>query len=202
MIPWHSFLPYCAVYAFAISLPGPGVFAIVARALGSGFRSTIPASLGTVVGDWVYLTLSVFGLAVLARTLGAFFLCVKIAGALYLLYLGWKLWTARVDDLRAVAPDSAGRSFTSQLLVTLGNPKAMAFFVALLPTVIDVGHVGWQGYLQLMAATAVLIPSILLTYAALASRVRVFLASKKARTRLNKTAAVIMAGAGVGVVVS
>ncbi len=43
MIPLHSYLLYCGLYAIAIAVPGPGVIAIVARALGSGFRATIPA---------------------------------------------------------------------------------------------------------------------------------------------------------------
>ena len=46
MIPLHSYLLYCGLYAVAIAMPGPGVIAIVARALGSGFRSTIPARIG------------------------------------------------------------------------------------------------------------------------------------------------------------
>ncbi len=42
MISWHGLLIYCGVYGFAIATPGPGIFAIVARALGSGFRTTLP----------------------------------------------------------------------------------------------------------------------------------------------------------------
>jgi threonine/homoserine/homoserine lactone efflux protein len=202
MIPWHAYLAYCGIYAVVILMPGPGVIAIVARALGSGFKSAVPAAAGTVVGDWIYMTLSAFGLAMLARELGGLFLIVKLAGAAYLFYLAWRFWSQPVEELREIKPDTAGRSFTAQLLVTLGNPKAMGFFVALLPTVIDVNHIGLAGYLQLSLATLVLIPTIMLSYAALASRVRWLLASRKARARMNKGAAVIMAGAGVGVAVS
>ena len=67
---------------------------------------------------------------------------------------------------------------------------------------IALGRLLAEGAVQLLAATAVLIPAILLSYAALASRVRGFLASRKARSRLNKSAAVIMVVAGVGVAVS
>lgn len=202
MISLHAFLLYCGVYAIAIAIPGPGVIAIVARALGSGFRSTIPAAFGTVVGDWIYMTLSAFGLAMLARTLGGLFLIVKLAGAAYLIWLAWCYWHAPVKAEASIEPETASKSFTAQLLVTLGNPKAMAFFVALLPTVVDVNHVGLIGYLQLSAATVVLIPAIFLTYAALAARLSGVLASTKARKALNRGAAVIMAGAGVGVAVS
>ena len=66
MIPLHSFLFYCGLYALAIAMPGPGVIAIVASALGSGFRSTIPATLGILAGDLILMTLSAFGLALVA----------------------------------------------------------------------------------------------------------------------------------------
>ena len=87
MIPLHSLLIYCGIYAIAIAVPGPGIVAIVARALGSGFRSTIPAVIGNTVGDLILMTLSAFGLALVAQAMGHLFLIVKIAGALYLLLL-------------------------------------------------------------------------------------------------------------------
>jgi threonine/homoserine/homoserine lactone efflux protein len=202
MLSWHSFLLYCSAYAVVILLPGPGVVAMVARALGSGFRSCIPAAVGTAVGDLIWMTLSAFGLAAVAHAMGQYFVAVKWAGAAYLLYLAYRYWTAPVADLPQIVGSSARQGFLSQLSVTLGNPKAMAFFLALLPTVVDLRHLNAIGYLQLCSATAVLIPTIMLAYAALASRVRGLLESKKARGRLNKGAAVIMAGAAVGVTVS
>jgi len=202
MLSLHSYLLYCGLYAIAIAMPGPGIVAIVARALGSGFRATIPAAIGTALGDLILMSLSAFGLAMVAKAMGGFFLIVKLAGAAYLVYLGYRYWTARVGEMDTVVPASARQGFLSQLSLTLGNPKAIAFFMALLPTVVDLNRLNAFGYFQLCAATLMLIPAITLTYAALASRVRGFLASKKARGRLNKGAAVVMVGAGVGVAVS
>jgi threonine/homoserine/homoserine lactone efflux protein len=202
MLSLHAYLLYCGLYAIAIAVPGPGIVAIVARALGSGFRATIPAAIGTAVGDLILMSLSAFGLALIAQAMGGLFLIVKLLGAAYLVYLGYKYWTAPVADMETVVPASARQGFLAQMSLTLGNPKAIAFFVALLPTVVDLGRLNIFGYLQLCAATFVLIPTITLSYAALASRVRGFLASRRARGRLNKGAAVIMVGAGVGVAVS
>jgi threonine/homoserine/homoserine lactone efflux protein len=202
MISFHAYLIYCGLYAIAIAVPGPGVVAIVARALGSGFRSTIPAAAGTALGDWIWMTLSAFGLALVAQAMGQFFLVVKLGGAAYLLYLGYKYWTAEVGEMTEIVPAGARQSFLSQLSLTLGNPKAMAFFLALLPTIVDLKTLNAAGYLQLTLATAVLIPAVMLSYAALASRVRVLLTSRNARKGINKTAAVVMIGAGVGVAVS
>lgn len=202
MISWHAYLIYWTLYAVCIALPGPGVVAIVARALGSGFRSTIPAALGTVVGDLVWMTLSAFGLAALAQAMGSYFLVIKYAGALYLVYMGYKYWRAEVSDIPEIIPAKAQKSFLSQLSVTLGNPKAMGFFLAVFPQVVDLKHLNVLGYGQLVLATAVLIPAIMLSYAAAAAQVRVFLTSKKARKGINKTASVIMIGAGALVAVS
>jgi len=196
MIPWHNFLLYCGLYAVAIAVPGPGVIAIVARALGSGFKSVVPASLGILVGDLCLMTLSAFGLALVAQAMGQLFLAVKVAGGLYLFYLAYKYWTAKVGDDGEIVPQSAGRGFLAYLGLTLGNPKAIAFFVALLPVAVNPRELNAVGYVQLCGATFVLIPTITLGYAALASRLSRFVASRKARRRINKGAGAVMAGAG------
>ena len=202
MLSWHSYLIYCGLYAVVIVMPGPGVVAIVARALGSGFRACVPAAIGTAVGDLVWMTLSAFGLAAIAQAMGQYFMIVKLAGAAYLLFMGYKFWVAPVHDMPEIVASSAREGFMSQLSVTLGNPKAMGFFLAALPAVVDLKHLNAGGYLELCAATAVLIPSIMLAYAAAAAKVRTFLTSRRARKGINRTAAVVMATAGVGVAVS
>ena len=196
MISLHSYLLYCGLYAVAIAVPGPGVIAIVARALGSGFRSVIPGTLGILAGDLCLMSLSAFGLALVAQAMGHLFLIVKIAGGLYLFYLAYRYWTAKVEDQGEVVPQSAGRGFLAYLGLTLSNPKAIAFFVALLPVAVNPRELSAIGYLQLCCATFVLIPAITLGYAALASQLSRFVASRKARMRINKGAGAVMAGAG------
>ena len=200
MLSWHTTLLYCGLYAAAIAVPGPGIFAIIARALGSGFKSTIPAVIGNTMGDLVLMTLSALGLAIVARQMGSLFLIVRLAGAAYLIYLGWKYWTARTEARSELAPSRNG--FWSQLALTLGNPKAIVMFLAILPSAVDLSRLNAVGYGQLCLCTLVLIPSIEFAYAALAARARLFLSSAKARRRLNKGAGAIMIGAGVGVAVS
>ena len=202
MIPLHSYLLYCGLYAVAVAVPGPGVIAIVARALGSGFKSVIPGSLGILVGDLCLMTLSAFGLALVAQAMGHLFMIVKIAGGLYLFYLAWKYWTAKVEDDGEVVPQSAGRGFLAYLGLTLSNPKAIAFFVALLPVAVNPRELNAIGYLQLCCATFVVIPVITLGYAALASQLSRFVASRKARRRINKGAGAVMAGAGCLIIAS
>jgi len=203
LVSLHSYLIYCGLYAIAIAIPGPGVVAIIARALQSGFRATIPAAIGTAVGDWALMSLSALGLSVLAESMGRLFMIVKIAGAAYLFYLGYKYWIAKIDDQPSgVVPNTARQGFLSQLSLTLGNPKAIAFFVALLPSVVDLNHLSFVGYWQLSLATFVLIPGITLAYAGLAAQVRTLLTSRRAQKGINKMAAVVMVAAGIGVAAS
>jgi len=196
MIPLHNYLLYCGLYAVAIAVPGPGVIAIVARAVGSGFRSVVSGALGILVGDLCLMSLSAFGLALIAQAMGHLFLIVKIAGGLYLFYLAYKCWTAKVEDEGEAVPQSADRGFLAYLGLTLSNSKAIAFFVALLPVAVNPRELNALGYLQLCCATFVLIPTITLGYAALASQLSRFVASRKARKRINKGAGAVMAGAG------
>ena len=104
MIPLHNLLLYCGIYAAAIATPGPGIFAIIARALNGGFRSTIPAVIGNTLGDLILMSLSALGLAVVARQMGGLFLIVKLAGAAYLIWLGYKSWTAPVTAACSAVP--------------------------------------------------------------------------------------------------
>jgi threonine/homoserine/homoserine lactone efflux protein len=129
-----GFLAYSAALAVAVAVPGPGIVAMVARGLGSGFRAALPFTLGIALGDLVYLTAAVLGLAFIAQSFGMVFLTLKYAGAAYLIYLAYKFWTSgagfdRVEARRAEGPLA---SFLSGLMVTLGNPKVMVFYLALI----------------------------------------------------------------------
>jgi threonine/homoserine/homoserine lactone efflux protein len=80
-------LAYCGALFIAAIIPGPGITAIVARALGSGFRPTFFMGLGLILGDMIYLTAVILGLAFIAQTFTTTFMLIKIAGALYLGYI-------------------------------------------------------------------------------------------------------------------
>ena len=105
---------------------------------------------------------------------------------------------APVPQTNTVVPTSAGKGFLAYLGLTLGNPKAIAFFIALLPTAVDPKQLSLVGYGELCCATLVLIPAITLSYAGLAHRLRGLVASAKARRRINKGAGAVMISAGVG----
>jgi len=187
---------YAAALFIAAAIPGPGITAIVARALGSNFRETFFMGLGLVLGDMTYLTAVILGLAFVAQTFTEIFIVIKIAGALYLCYIAYKLWTAGLlpQDIAAKKAGNVGMSFLSGLLVTLGNPKTMLFYVALVPTLIDLNSIGLREYGILLATTFVVLLVVLVPYMLLASRARMMLKQPRALAALNKAAAGILAG--------
>jgi threonine/homoserine/homoserine lactone efflux protein len=194
-----GFLAYSAALAVAVAVPGPGVVAMIARGLGSGFRAALPFTIGIALGDLVYLTAAVLGLAFIAQTFGTVFMVLKYAGAACLMYLAYKFWTSgtgfdRVEAQRAERPFV---SFLSGLMVTLGNPKVMVFYLALLPAIIDLSSVTVQDYAVLMVLTSVILFAILLPYLALATRTRALLQTPKALKRISRVAAGFLGGAAV-----
>lgn len=198
-------LLFCAAYALAVASPGPGIAALVARVLARGPRGIWLFILGFVVGDLVWFTIAAGGLTMLARTMDGVFIVLRYAGAAYLLYVAWKLWTAPVrwvDDSGAAAPpaERGSRLFLSGLTICLGNPKVIVFFTALLPTVVDLPSLTLSGALLLAACIAVLISAIIGGYALAAARARRLLRSSRAMRLVNRGTGAVMASAAVAVV--
>lgn len=187
-----SLFAYAITLLIAAIIPGPSVTAILARALGSGLRESLIMGLGLIFGDVIYLTAVILGLAFLAQTFTTAFLIIKIFGALYLGFVAWKLGTSGLvtEDVEADRTKTApGLVLLSGLLITLGNPKSMLFYVALVPTLIDLSAVGAQEYVVLLGVTFVVLSSALLPYVLLASRARRILRRPNALMLLNRGAA-------------
>lgn len=197
-----GFIAYSGALALAAAIPGPGVTALVARALGSGFRSSLYMSLGLILGDLTYLTAVVLGLAIVAQTFGTLFLVVKWLGVLYLGYLAWTFWTSGITAETVEAKRSRGgfaTSFLAGLTLTLGNPKTMIFYLAITPTIVDLRTLTLSEYGILAVLTVVVLLVVLTPYLALASKARWFLKTPRALKALNRTAATFMAGAAMAI---
>ncbi|WP_299870998.1 LysE family translocator [uncultured Cocleimonas sp.] len=188
-----------AIFIFGIT-PGPGIFAILARALNSGAKSCIPLSLGMSVSDVIYLILATFGLAAIAENYGGLFTAIRFIGAAYLMYLGWKMWTAKVDD--EIQNSKLGRpsllsGFIQGFLISASNPKVILFYIAFLPTFMDLTKLSTSDIVLVSGLTLLALMVGLMLVAVMASSVRKYLKSQKALKRLNKTAGSIMIGAGL-----
>lgn len=197
-----GFIAFAGALAVAAAIPGPGVTAVVARALGSGVRSSFAMSLGLVLGDIVWLTAVVLGLALVAQTFGMAFMVIKWVGVAYLAWLAWKFWSEGISPERIDAKGGA-RSFLSNVLagltLTLGNPKTMVFYLAITPTVIDVNSVTLKDYAVLICICVVVLLAVLTPYLTLAAKARAFLQSPHGLKILGRSAAVFMFGAAAAI---
>ncbi len=193
---------YSSALFVAAALPGPGVTALVARVLGKGARESLGFAACIALGDIVWLSFAAAGLAVLAQSFSSVFLVIKYAGVAYLLYLAWKLWTAPTMT-HAVEKDSgrerSWRTFLGGLSLTLGNPKVMVFYTALLPNLIDLGHLSAGSFIELAVTTELVLATVFASYILLAGRARTLLTSPRAMRLLARTCGAIMAGTAVSI---
>ena len=146
-----ALLIFAGALALAAGSPGPSIAALVARVISRGNQGVIPFIAAMWIGEAIWLALAVFGLSVIAQTFYWAFLTIKYLGLCYLAYLAYKMWTAPVTVKEDELPkaDSSFRLFLTGLAVTLGNPKIMFFYLALLPTFIDLAHVSLVGWGEL-----------------------------------------------------
>lgn len=188
-----------AIFIFGIT-PGPGVFAIIARALQRGSLSCLPLALGMIISDVIYLILACLGLAALATHWGEVFTVIRFVGAAYLCYLGWKMWTAPVSALSV--PDKPDRrdllsAFTQGFLISASNPKVILFYIAFLPTFMDVTALSSEGVVLASLLTVVGLLAGLMLIAATAAQARRYLRSPSAARGLNRVSGSVMALAGL-----
>jgi threonine/homoserine/homoserine lactone efflux protein len=179
--------------------PGPSIAALVARVLARGPGSVMPFLAAMWVGEAIWLSAAIFGLGLLAATFQAAFMVLKYLGVAYLLWLAWKMWHASVPEEGATLPepDSALALFASGMAITLGNPKLMAFYLALLPAIIDINGVTVVGWLELVATMLVVLIAVDLAWVGAATAARQFLQSPRAVRLVNRVGATTMGGAAL-----
>ena len=198
----YGLLIFCAVYFVAVATPGPGVAAVVARSLARGAQGAPAFIAGFLIGDLIWFSVAATGLAALAQTAHSVFVLIKYAGAAYLLYLAYRLWTSPVRAAGATQIDSGQKPlqlFLGSLALTLANPKTIMFFVALLPTVVELEHLTIAGFAEVAAAISIVLPLVLGSYVALATRARRLFRSATALRRINRGTGAAMACAAVAV---
>jgi threonine/homoserine/homoserine lactone efflux protein len=199
---WYGLSVFTLAYVLAVATPGPGVAAIIARSLGHGMRGAPAFIAGFLVGDLVWFTFAATGLAMLAQTAYTVFLVVKYAGVAYLLYLAYRLWTAPAKSMEAsgeVSRERPSQLFLGSLALTLGNPKTMIFFLAVLPTVVELKSLSVTGFLEIVAVIVVMMPLVLGGYAFGASRARRLFSRPQAVRWVQRGTGVAMASAAVAV---
>ncbi len=202
---WLLFLSVSLAAAFS---PGPGVLMAISTATTMGARRALYSSAGNALGVFIVATTAVAGLGLLLKTSALAFGALKVAGAAYLIFLGFKAWrnaslvTETAETAAAaVQPGAAEASrlstFRAGLLVAVSNPKAILFFTAVFPQFMPPDHVDPVRFLLL---TSIFTSCTLLShffYVACASWLKRSVKHSIARARLAKRATgVIFVGMG------
>jgi threonine/homoserine/homoserine lactone efflux protein len=145
-MPLSMLLTYAVTLFVAAAIPGPGMTAIIGRALSLGPADSLAMGLGLILGDLVYLTAVISGLAVLAENFAGLFAVLRFLGAGWLAYTAYRIWTAGLAPAEAegAVRRTLPQSFANGLLITLGNPKVMIFYIALVPSLVPIAEIGWN----------------------------------------------------------
>jgi threonine/homoserine/homoserine lactone efflux protein len=201
MMTLTALLVFAGALFIAAGTPGPSVAALVARVISKGARDVLPFLFGMWAGDAIWLTCAIAGLSAIAESFYHAFVVIKWLGILYLLYLAWKMWFARPDVEEEELPQARSRSrmFLTGLAIALGNPKIMMFYIALLPSIIDIRAVSFGGWAELVVTLIVVLAVVDFTWMFLAAKARGFLKSPRAVRIANRASAATMAGAAMAI---
>lgn len=193
-------LPFALASALILIIPGPTIILVISQAVAHGRRSVVPLVAGVLLGDFTAMTLSLLGLGAVLSASAALFNIFKWIGAIYLIYLGIKLW--RLDPnknpIQNNAKNSSARSLLkSSFVVTALNPKSIAFFVAFLPQFIDPLKPAFF-QLTLLGGTFLLLATINATlYAFFAGQLSEYMKKRNIRKLFNWCGGSALIGAGI-----
>ena len=196
---------FAAALVLAVT-PGPGIFYVAARSLAGGRAEGVASSFGTGLGGMVHVVAGSLGVSALVLASAELFTALKLIGAAYLVWLGFRTFqSARREALGlagAVAAPSIGtwRAFREGVLVEALNPKTAAFFLAFIPQFVDpaAGHVAVQ-FVVLGTISVVLNTAADIVVAMAASGIREGAAARPALVRrLREGAGAAMIALGLG----
>jgi homoserine/homoserine lactone efflux protein len=191
------YLAYVAACILITIIPGPTVTLIIANSLTHGMRAGLLNVAGTQLGLGIMLGVLLIGLSSVIATMGVWFDYVRIAGAVYLVWLGWKLLRANAGFGQiGQTPAPRGGFFLQGFLVLMSNPKALLWFGAFIPQFVDPSG-NYVGQIVLLGATAMATAAITDgAYAALGGRAGKFMSARRIRLA-SQLSGLFLIGGGV-----
>jgi threonine/homoserine/homoserine lactone efflux protein len=192
-------LPFLAIASLLIVIPGPDTAMVTKNAVVGGRRSGLFAAVGVAVGLTVWTAAAALGIAALLRASTVAFDVLKIAGALYLGFVGFQLLRSRGRVVeRGNVPAASGlRALRQGLLSDLGNPKIAVFFTSLLPQFVHGHGSPFAPLLFLGVVFAALTLAWLAAYALAVGQASGWLRSPGVRRTLDRFTGIVLIGFGV-----
>lgn len=184
-------------------IPSVSVLTVSARSAALGFVHGAFVSLGIVLGDVVFILIAIYGLSVLADLLGSRFVFIQYLGGAYLIWLGIMLWRSKPKTAE-IEPERNSSLFTSfmlGLLITLGDQKAILFYLGFFPAFLELSRLSfWDtGIIVGIAIIAVGAPK--LAYAYMARQAALILNNNQVTNTLNRVAGSVMIGVGSALII-
>ena len=184
-----------------VLIPGTGVVYTITTGLTLKWRASIAAAIGCTLGIVPHILASILGLSALLNMSAQVFSVLKLAGALYLLYLAWNMWreAGTLEINKRNTETSLSKIILKAIAINLLNPKLTIFFFAFLPLFVSKNSAAPTREMILLSAVFMGITFIVFAlYGILASGVSAYLSnSSKAVKRLQQAFAVILAGFAV-----
>lgn len=182
------------------AMPSASVALVVTRSATLGVNQGIAVAAGIVVGDLIFAMLVILGLSVLAETLGSLFLIIRYLGATYLIWLGFTLLARKhATGFTTNSPAGKGRlttGFLAGLALTLGDIKALFFYLSLFPMFIDLISLRLTDVFVITAVTVVAVGGVKVVYAFSAAKIAALSKGLPFEPAIGKTAGGVMIGAG------
>ena len=180
-------------------IPSISVLAVTARAAAFGFTHGMFTALGIVVADIIFILIAVYGLVLLAGLMGEQFAWIKTIGGFYLIWLGISLWRAdaKTRKTEEIKQSSLESSFLTGFLITLGDQKAILFYLGFFPAFIDLSRMTPADTLTIIVIAIVGVGGAKLVYAYLADRASLTFKDKRAVRAINILAACVMIAVGL-----
>ncbi len=196
----EAWIAFVVASSILLVIPGPTILAVISYSVAHGRSANYPLIAAVALGDSTALFASLVGLGAVLATSAFLFTLIKVAGGLYLLWMGIKLLRSGARSAALIEPNkqiSRWRLFLNTYLVTALNPKGIVFFVAFLPQFINQnGYVTQQ--LWVLAVTFVALATLNATlYTLFAGSARQLLSSPKAQQRFNRVGGSLLSIAGV-----
>ena len=187
------------------AMPSTSVALVVTRSATLGRGNGFAVAAGIVLGDLIFIILAMLGLSVVAETMSGLFMVIKYLGALYLLWFGFSLLkskgktTIMVDSTREKG--NIVTSFLAGFILTLGDVKAIVFYVSIFPVFIDLSALQATEVLIVLFVTVVSVGGVKVIYALSAIKVATAARELKFENTARKTAGGLMVAAGAYLIV-
>jgi threonine/homoserine/homoserine lactone efflux protein len=191
-----------AMLAIAI-VPGPSDFLVVARSITAGFAHGAAVTLGVIAADYVFILAAIFSLGLIASQFAELFAVIKYVCGFYLIALGVAMLCTRNEQQveSGLQTGSWVASLSSGFLVTLGDPKAIFFYLGFLLAFVDMANATGRDAVIVMAVATVTIAVVKLSYAYLSGRAKKMLETDRARTVMQTVGSGVLVATGAFVLV-